>query len=83
MKNHVRFEYVLWKMSDVVSFPLFGFIVVIKLIKYDLKSHWNILFFDKKVYDVDLNKSYGKMFDFVLFTLFGFMLVIKLRNVYF
>ena len=31
LKNNVRFEYVHGKMSDFVSFPLFGFILVIKL----------------------------------------------------
>ena len=31
LKNNVRFEYVHGKMSDFVSLPLFGFILVIKL----------------------------------------------------
>ena len=31
----VRFEYVPWKMSDFVSFPLFGFTSVIKLRNFD------------------------------------------------
>ena len=45
-KNDVRFEYVLIlfpmkheKMSDFVSFPLLGFILVIKLRNFDFESH--------------------------------------------
>ena len=33
------------KMSDFVSFPLFGFTFVIKLRNFDFESHWNILIF--------------------------------------
>ena len=37
------------KMSDFVSFPLFGFTLVIKLRNFDFESHWNtLIFFDKK-----------------------------------
>ena len=39
----------LGKMSDFVSFPLFGFILVIKLRNFNFESHWNTLIcFDKK-----------------------------------
>ena len=41
------------KMSDFVSFPLFGFTLVIKLRNFDFESHWNtLIFFDKKRYGV-------------------------------
>ena len=33
------------KMSDFVSFPLFGFTLLIKLRNSDFESHWNILIF--------------------------------------
>ena len=37
------------KMSDFVSFPLFGFVLVIKLRNFDFESHWNtLIFFDEK-----------------------------------
>ena len=37
------------KMSDFVSFPLFGFTLFIKLRNFDFESHWNTsLFLDKK-----------------------------------
>ena len=37
------------KMFDFVSFPLFGFTLVIKLRNSEFESHWNILiYFDKK-----------------------------------
>ena len=39
MKNNVRFECVPWKMSDFVSFLLFGFILVIKLRNFISESH--------------------------------------------
>ena len=39
MKNDVSFEYVPWKMFDLVSFPLFEFTSVIKLRNFDFKSH--------------------------------------------
>ena len=34
-KYDVRFEYVPWKMSDFVLFPLFGFTLAIKLKSFD------------------------------------------------
>ena len=68
-------------MSDFVSFPLFGFTLVIKLGNLNFESHWNtLMFFDENRYGVSLNMSHGKMSDFVSFLLFGFTLVIKLRN---
>ena len=49
MNNGVRFEYVPWKMSDYVSYPLFRFTLVIKLRNFDFESHWNTLnFLDQK-----------------------------------
>ena len=40
------------RMSDVVSFPLFGFTLVIKLRNFDFESYWNsLVFFDKKKYN--------------------------------
>ena len=39
MKNNFRFEYVLSKVSDFVSFPMFGFTLVIKLRNFDFKTH--------------------------------------------
>ena len=36
------------KMSDFVSFPLFGFTLVKKLRNVDFESHSDGLFFDKK-----------------------------------
>ena len=37
------------KMSDFVSFSLFGFTLVINLKKFDFKGHENtLIFFDKK-----------------------------------
>ena len=39
MKNDVRFEYVLWKMSNFELFPLLEFTLVIKLENFDFKSH--------------------------------------------
>ena len=41
------------KISDFVSFPLFGFILVIKLRTFNFESHWNtLIFFDEKRYGV-------------------------------
>ena len=48
----------LGKMSDFVSFPLFGFTLVIKLRNFDFESHWNILIFFNK-------KRYGVRFEYV------------------
>ena len=53
MKNNVRFELSHGKMSDFVSIPLLGFILVIKLRNFNFKSHGNILIiFDKERYGV-------------------------------
>ena len=69
------------KMSGIVSIPLFGFTLVIKLRNYDFKCHWNnLIYFEKKDMLPDLNMSHGKMSDFIPFPLFRFSLVIKLRN---
>ena len=70
------------KMSDFVSFSLFGLTLVIKLRNFDFESCWNILTFlvKKKNAASDFHISHGKMSDFVSFSLFGFTLVIKLRN---
>ena len=60
------------EMSDFVAFPLFGFILVIKLRSFDLKSFQNtLIFFDKKDMTSDLNISH-KISDFVSYPLFGF-----------
>ena len=70
------------KMSDFVSFPFFGFTLVIKLRNFDFECHWNTsLFFDEKDIVSGLNIYHGKMSDFVSFPLFRFALIIKLRNV--
>ena len=38
------------KMSDIVSFPLFGFTLIIKLRNFDFKGHLKtLIFFDKKM----------------------------------
>ena len=43
----------LGKISDFVSFPLFGFTLVIKLRNFNFESHWNtLIIFDKKRYVV-------------------------------
>ena len=69
------------KISDFVSFLLFGFPSVLKLGNFDFESHWNTLIFLIKIYMTsDLNMSHGKMSGFVSFPLFGFTLVVKLRN---
>ena len=72
----------LGKMSDFVSFPLFEFILAIRLRNFDFKSlNWNtLLFLNKKDMASDLNMSHGEMSGFVLSPLFGFTLVIKSRN---
>ena len=72
------------KMSDFVSFPFFGFTLIIKLRNFYFESHSNtLILFDKKDMVLDLNMSHRKMSDFVSFPLFGFTLVIKLRNFHF
>ena len=69
------------KKSDLTSFPLFRFTLVIKLRNFDFESHRNtLLFFDKKDMTSDLNMLHGRMPEFVSFPLFRFTLVIKLRN---
>ena len=47
------------KISDFVSFPLFGFTVAIKLRNFDFENQWNtLIYFDKKKYmTLDLNMS--------------------------
>ena len=53
MKNNVRFELSHGKMSDFVSIPLLGLVLVIKLRNFNFKSHGNILIiFDKERYGV-------------------------------
>ena len=38
------------KMSDIVSFSLFGFTLIIKLRNFDFKGHLKtLIFFDKKM----------------------------------
>ena len=70
------------KMPGFVSFPLFGFTLVIKLRNFDFESHLNtLIFFDKKDMVSDLNMCHGKMSDYASFPLFGFTLMIKLRNI--
>ena len=69
------------KMSDFISFSLFGFTLVVKLRNFNFKSHWDILIFlTKKNMASDFNMSHEKMFHFVAFSFLGFTLVIKLRN---
>ena len=54
------------KKSDLISFPLFGFTLVIKLRNFDFESHRNtLLFFDKKDMTSDLNMLHGRMSEFV------------------
>ena len=68
-------------MSAFLSFPLFGFTLVIKLRNSDIESHCDTLIsFDKKDMLSDLTMYHGKMSDFVSIPLFRFTLVIKLRN---
>ena len=53
MKSDVRFEYVPWKMSDYVSFPLFEFTLVLKLENFDFESYLNsLIFLETKLSDV-------------------------------
>ena len=46
------------KISDFVSFPLFGFTLLIKLRNFDFECHWSTLIF--------LNKKNDVKFDYVL-----------------
>ena len=69
------------KMSDFVSSPLCGFVVVKKMRNWDFESHWKPkIVLRKKDMMPDLNIPHGKMSEFGLVSLFGFTLVIKLRN---
>ena len=70
------------KMPVSVSFPLFGFTLVIKLRNSNSESHSNTLVYIDKKKDMlsDLNRCHGKKPVFVSFPLLGFTLVIKLRN---
>ena len=68
MKNDARSEYVLRKMSDFISFPLFDFTLILKLRNFyttiinffffltlrnfDFKSHWHTLILFDKKNDV-------------------------------
>ena len=73
MKNDVRFNYVLWKISYFVSFTLLGFVLLIKLRNFVLK-----------VFELKYFKFFNKkLFDFDSFPLIMFTLVIKLRNFHF
>ena len=48
-------------MTDFVSFPLFGFNLVLKLRKFDLESNGNtLIFFDRKRYCVKFEYVSGK-----------------------
>ena len=65
IKKGVRFEYVRGKMSDFLSFPLFGFTSVTKMRNFDFKGHWNtLIFFDKEMMS-DLIMSCQTVFDLV------------------
>ena len=69
------------KMFDFVSFPLFGFTLVIKLGLSSFRNHRNTLkISDEKNMVSDLNMSHGKMSDFDSFPFFRFTLVMKLRD---
>ena len=52
------------KMSNFVSFPLFGFTLVIKRRNFDFEGHKNNLFFDKTMMS-DLIMSYQTVSDLV------------------
>ena len=43
MTSHLNMSH--GKMSDFVSFLLFGYTLAIKLINFDFESHWNTLIF--------------------------------------
>ena len=58
------------KMSDFVSFPQFGFTLVIKFRNFGFKSHWNILIlFDKEIMS-DLIMSCQTVCDLIQASLF-------------
>ena len=58
MKNYVRFQYVPWKMSVWVSFPLLRFTLVIRLRNFIW--NWNTTTTKKEMVS-HLNMSHGKM----------------------
>ena len=67
------------KMSNFISFPLFGFPSVIELRNFDFESQWNtLIFFDKK-YDVRFEYVPWKNVWF-WFPLFSLNLVINVRK---
>ena len=70
------------KVSDFVSFPLFGFTLVMNLRNIDFENYWNTLIFLIKKKDMvwGLNISHGKMSGFVSFPSLRFTWVIKLKN---
>ena len=54
------------KMSDFVSFPLFGLTFFIRLRKFGFESHWNtLIFFGKKYMTSDLIMSSQTVSDLV------------------
>ena len=62
------------EVSDFISFPFFGFNLVIKRGNFDFESHLKtLIFLDKKDMVPDFNMSHEKMFHFVSFLLFGFI----------
>ena len=82
MKNYVRFQYVPWKMSVWVSFPLLRFTLVIRLRNFIW--NWNTTTTNKEMVS-HLNMSHGKMYDFVSFLkLTNFILkVIEIFQIFF
>ena len=58
MKNYVRFQYVPWKMSVWVSFPLLRFTLVIRLRNFIW--NWNTTTTKKEMVS-HLNMSHGKI----------------------
>ena len=53
------------KISDFVSFPSFGFTLVVKLRNFDFESHWNTLRFLIKKMMSDFNMSCQTVSDLV------------------
>ena len=69
------------EISDFLSFPLFGFTLVIKLRNFNFESHLNtLIFFDKKCMTSNLIMFHGKISDFASFPFFWFNLVIKQKG---
>ena len=58
------------KMSDFVSFLLFGFTLVIKLRNFEFENHWNTLIFCNKKMMSDLDMPYQTVSDLVKAFLF-------------